>query len=101
MNLAFTLKFVMNCLNLTCHLKLSVSVYIPQYTLSNPGSIIPELQNRITHYDVANRVTNSEILYFLIFWVGYSMWKKLWYNSRVSSLRFWNKIKFEATNSKK
>ena len=33
-------------------------------------SIIPELQNRITHYDVTNRVTNSKILYFLIFRVS-------------------------------
>ena len=31
------------------------------------GSIIPELQNRVTHYDVINRVTNSKVLFFLIF----------------------------------
>ena len=30
-------------------------------------SIIPELQNRVTHYDVTNRVTNSKILFFLYF----------------------------------
>ena len=24
------------------------------------GSIIPELQNRVTHYDVTNRVTNAK-----------------------------------------
>ena len=30
-------------------------------------SIIPELQNRVTHYDATNRVTNSKILFFLYF----------------------------------
>ena len=30
-------------------------------------SIIPELQNRVTHYDVTNRVTNSKILLFFLF----------------------------------
>ena len=30
-------------------------------------SIIPELQNRVTHYDVKNRVTNSKFFFFLIF----------------------------------
>ena len=28
------------------------------------GSIIPELQNRVTHYDATNRVTNSKVLNF-------------------------------------
>ena len=28
------------------------------------GSIIPQLQNRVMHYDVTNRVTNSKILFF-------------------------------------
>ena len=28
------------------------------------ASIIPELQNRVTHYDVTSRVTNSKILLF-------------------------------------
>ena len=36
-------------------------------------SIIPELRNRVTHYDVTNRVTNSKILFFLIFRVSNSM----------------------------
>ena len=29
------------------------------------GSITTELQNKVTHYDVANRVTNSKIWLFL------------------------------------
>ena len=37
------------------------------------GSIIPELQNQVTHCDVTNRVTNSKIL---IFRVSNSMGKK-------------------------
>ena len=28
------------------------------------GTIIPDLQNRVIHYDVANRVTNSKSLFF-------------------------------------
>ena len=28
------------------------------------GSVIPELENRVTHYDVTNRVTNPKILFF-------------------------------------
>ena len=31
------------------------------------GSIIPELQNRVTHYDVTSRVANSKIFFFLNF----------------------------------
>ena len=31
------------------------------------GSIIPKLQNRVTHYDVTNRVANSKIFFFLNF----------------------------------
>ena len=34
------------------------------------GSITPELQNRVTHYDVTNRVINSKIFFFLIFRVS-------------------------------
>ena len=34
---------------------------------SSSGSIIPELQNRFTHYDITNRGTNSKILFFLNF----------------------------------
>ena len=30
-------------------------------------SIIPELQNRVTHYDATNRVTNSKMFFSLIF----------------------------------
>ena len=41
----------------------------------NSGSLIPELQNRVTHYDVANQVTNSKTLFLKIFWVTNSMWK--------------------------
>ena len=37
--------------------------------------MIPELQNRVAHYDVTNRVTNSKILSFLIFRVNNSMSK--------------------------
>ena len=28
------------------------------------GSVIPELQKRVTHYEVTNRVTNSKIVLF-------------------------------------
>ena len=35
--------------------------------------MIPELQNRVAHYDVTNQVTNSKILSFLIFRVNNSM----------------------------
>ena len=28
------------------------------------GSIIPELQNRVKHYDVTNRVTNAKFFFF-------------------------------------
>ena len=31
------------------------------------GAIISELQNRVTHYDVTNRVTNSKIFLFFYF----------------------------------
>ena len=40
------------------------------------GSIIPELQNRVTHYDVKSRVTTSKILFFEIFRFSTSMRKK-------------------------
>ena len=39
--------------------------------------MIPGLQNRVTHYGVTNRVTNSKILKFLIFRVSNSMRKKI------------------------
>ena len=60
------------------------------------GSVIPELQNRVTHYDVTNRVTNSKILFFKIFRVSNSMWKKLSYSFRVSNSRFLKKMKFQS-----
>ena len=31
------------------------------------GSIITELQNRVTHYDVPNQVTNSKTLFVSLF----------------------------------
>ena len=37
--------------------------------------VISELQNRVAHYDVTDRVTNSKILLFLIFRISKSMWK--------------------------
>ena len=30
-------------------------------------SLIPELQNRVMHYDVTNQVTNSRIFFFKFF----------------------------------
>ena len=60
------------------------------------GSIIPELKNRVMHYDVTNHVANSKILFFLIFQVGNSKWKKLWYTFRVSSSRFLKKVKLQS-----
>ena len=47
------------------------------YTSLIRWSIIPELQNRVTHYDITNRVANSKKIFFLIFRVSNSMWKKL------------------------
>ena len=41
--------------------------------ISALGSIIPKLENRVTHYNVINRVTNSTILIFLIFRVRNSI----------------------------
>ena len=38
-------------------------------------TVISELQNRVAHYDVTDRVTNSKILLFLIFRISKSMWK--------------------------
>ena len=35
----------------------------------------PELQNRVTHYDVISRVTNSGFFTFFIFRVANSSWK--------------------------
>ena len=47
-------------------LKVRVRLYL--------GSIISEVQNRVTHYDVTNRVTNSKIcFFFLIFRVSNSI----------------------------
>ena len=40
------------------------------------GSIIPESQNRVMHYDVTKWVTNSKF-FFLILRVNNSLWKKL------------------------
>ena len=37
------------------------------------GPIVLKLQNRVTHYDVTNQVTNSEILLFLIIRVSNSI----------------------------
>ena len=49
------------------------------------GSITPELQNPVTHCDVTNRVTNSNILFsFSIFRVNFG----------VSNFKFLKKIKF-------
>ena len=31
------------------------------------GSVIPELQKRVKHYEVTNRVTNSKIVLFKFF----------------------------------
>ena len=50
---------------------------IPVLRASSLGSIIPELQNQVTHYDVTNQVTNSKILFFQIFRVSNLMWKNL------------------------
>ena len=41
-----------------CKIQLSVKT---RFALT-PGSMITELQNRATYYDVTNRVTNSKIL---------------------------------------
>ena len=43
---------------------------IPVLRALSLGSIIPELQNQVTHYDVTNQVTNSKILFFKIFRVS-------------------------------
>ena len=41
-----------------CKIQLSVKT---RFALT-PGSMITELQNRATYYDVTNRVTNSKVL---------------------------------------
>ena len=48
-------------------------LYIFRIPFLKKGSIISELQNRVTHYDITNRVTNSKTLFFLIFRVRNSM----------------------------
>ena len=57
-----------------CQLKLAESFVIKfnKQGTSMEGSIILELQNRVTHYDVTNRVTNSKY-FFLIFRVSNSV----------------------------
>ena len=41
--------------------------------ISKVRSINPELQNRVTHYEVTNRVTNSKISFFKMSQVSNSM----------------------------
>ena len=45
-----------------------VIIFCTNYIIK--GSIIPELQNRVTHHDVTNRVTNSKVLFLSIFRVS-------------------------------
>ena len=53
-------------------------------------SIIPELQSRVTHYDITNRVTN---IFFNLSSKKLEA-KKTLYNFRVTNSRFLKKIKF-------
>ena len=52
------------------------------------GSKIPELQNRVTHYDVINRVTNSNFFLLLFLWDNNCYFG-------ISNSRFLKKIKFQ------
>ena len=52
--------------------KISQIKHLVKNCIATKRSIIPELQNRDTDYDVINRVTNSKF-FFLIFRVSNSM----------------------------
>ena len=66
--------FVEKMLNLSC---IFICVNYDCHKRRKRGSLILELQNRVTYCDVTNQVTNSKILFFfLIFQVSNLMWKK-------------------------